>query len=130
VRLLLDTHVFIWMTVEPVRVRDDARRALAATANTVFVSAASIWEIAIKRALGRLEFPLEDLDMIFARTGFDPLPITAAHGVAAGSLPRHHADPFDRMLVAQARLEDLVLVSEDRAFPRYGVRLFGHEPTR
>jgi PIN domain nuclease of toxin-antitoxin system len=130
VRLLIDTHVFIWMTVEPARVRDDARRALAAPANTVFVSAASIWEIAIKRALGRLEFPLEELDMIFARIGFDPLPVTAAHGVVAGSLPRHHADPFDRMLVAQARLEDLVLVSEDRAFPPYGVRLFGHEAPR
>lgn len=126
-RLLIDTHVFIWMTVDPARVREGARHALAAPANTVFVSAASIWEIAIKRALGRLAFPLEALEGILARTGFDPLPITPAHGIAAGNLPRHHADPFDRMLVAQAQLEDLVLVSEDRAFPPYGVRLFGQE---
>ncbi len=126
-RLLVDTHVFIWMTAEPARVREGARRALAAPASTVFVSAASIWEIAIKRALGRLEFPLEELEGILARTGFDPLPISAAHGILAGSLPRHHADPFDRMLVAQTRLENLVLVSEDRAFPPYDVRLFGRE---
>ena len=124
-RLLIDTHVFVWMTVEPGRVREGVRAALGGRETAVFVSAASIWEIAIKRALGRLRFPLEELDTIMARTGFDPLPITAAHGIAAGGLPRHHADPFDRMLVAQAGLEDLVLVSDDRAFSPYGVRLFG-----
>jgi PIN domain nuclease of toxin-antitoxin system len=130
VKLLLDTHVFVWMTFDPGRVRDSIRTALAAAENTVFVSAASVWEIAIKRGLGRLSFPLEQFDAILARIGFDPLPITPAHGIEAGGLPRHHADPFDRMLVAQARAEGLTLVSEDAAIAGYDVRLFGREEAR
>lgn len=126
-RLLLDTHAFIWAVTEPGRLRDGVQEALVAPANTVFVSAATAWEIAIKAALGRLRFPLERFEAVLADAGFDHLPITAAHGIVAGGLPRHHADPFDRVLVAQAQLEDLVLVSEDRAFPPYDVRLFGRE---
>lgn len=129
-RLLLDTHVLLWATAEPERLAERLRHALAVPGNTVFVSAASVWEIAIKRALGRIVFPLEDLDAVLARAGFEDLPIAAAHAIAAGGLPRHHADPFDRMLIAQAQVEDLTLVSEDAAFGAYDVRLFGAGPGR
>ena len=101
------------------------RAVLAAPGNTVFVSAATAWETAIKRALGRLDFPLEEFDAILARAGFDPLPVTPAHGIDAGGLPRHHGDPFDRMLIAQARLDRLALVSEDEAFAAYDVQRVG-----
>jgi PIN domain nuclease of toxin-antitoxin system len=93
----------------------------------VLVSAASAWEIAIKAALGRLAFPLDRLEGVLAQMGVMPLPITLAHAVAAGGLPRHHDDPFDRMLVAQARLEGLVLVTEDAALARYDVATLGRE---
>lgn len=129
-RLLLDTHMLLWATATPERLSERLRLALAMPGNTVLVSAATVWEIAIKRALGRIVFPLEELDSVLARADFDDLPITAAHAVAAGGLPRHHADPFDRMLIAQARVEDLTLVSEDAAFGAYDVRLFGADPGR
>jgi PIN domain nuclease of toxin-antitoxin system len=93
--------------------------------NTVVVSAVTAWEIAIKRALGRVKFPVDRFDEIMRRVGFDVLPILPAHAIAAGGLPRHHDDPFDRMLVAQAQIEGLVLVSEDQAVRRYDVPIFG-----
>jgi PIN domain nuclease of toxin-antitoxin system len=93
--------------------------------NAVFVSAASAWEISIKSALGRLGFPLDRFDDALARMGVEPLPIGIAHAIAAGRLPRHHDDPFDRMLVAQSQLETLVLVTEDAAIARYEVTLLG-----
>jgi PIN domain nuclease of toxin-antitoxin system len=102
-----------------------ARVVITSPKHDVLVSAATVWEIAIKRALGRLEFPLERFDDMMERMGFEPLPIQLQHAVVAGGLPRHHGDPFDRMLVAQAQLEDLVLVSEDAAIARYGVRVLG-----
>ena len=95
------------------------RRAVATPENQVFISTVSVWEIAIKRAIGRLVFPLEQLDDIARRMGFDVLPILPAHAIAAGSLPRHHADPFDRMLIAQAIVERLALVSSDRIMASY-----------
>lgn len=129
-RLLLDTHVLIWAVSRPERLEARIRTALAAPGTTAFVSAVSAWEIAIKRALGRLGFPLEDFDRVLDEAGLEHLPVLAAHGIEAGSLPRHHGDPFDRMLIAQARVEDLVLVSEDVALAAYDVRLFGREATR
>ena len=93
----------------------------------MLVSAATAWEIAIKTALGRLAFPLDRLEDVLARMGIVPLPISLAHAVAAGSLPRHHDDPFDRMLIAQARLESLVLVTEDAALARYDVAILGRD---
>jgi PIN domain nuclease of toxin-antitoxin system len=124
-RLLLDTHTLVWAISRPDRLRNPVRTAVVASDNTVFVSAASAWEIAIKRVLGRLTFPLEDFDRVLDEAGFEHLPVQAAHGIEAGGLPRHHADPFDRMLIAQARVEDLILVSEDAAFAAYEVRRFG-----
>jgi PIN domain nuclease of toxin-antitoxin system len=99
------------------------RAALESAGNQVYISAVTAWEISIKQALGRLKFPLERFDNIMQQMGFDGLPILAAHAIAAGGLPRHHDDPFDRMLVAQALTDGLVLVSGDQAVRRYGSAL-------
>jgi PIN domain nuclease of toxin-antitoxin system len=97
-----------------------ARRAIRDARNTVFVSAATAWEMSIKQALGKLQAP-DDLADALAANRFHPLPITIAHATAAGRLPRHHDDPFDRMLVAQAHAEQLTLVTHDPHIGRYGV---------
>jgi PIN domain nuclease of toxin-antitoxin system len=99
--------------------------ALAADDNQVLVSSVTVWEIALKRAAGRLQFPLERFDEIIERMGCEVLPILPAHAIAAGGLPRHHSDPFDRMLIGQALTEGLVLVTMDRAILRYDVPVFG-----
>jgi PIN domain nuclease of toxin-antitoxin system len=91
----------------------------------VVVSAVTPWEIAIKQAAGRLQFPLDRFNDTINRMGCDILPILPAHGIAAGALPRHHSDPFDRMLIGQALVESLTLVTSDRAIARYAVPLFG-----
>lgn len=119
-KLLLDTHVLLWSLGDVAMLAEPTRAAITDVRNEVFVSAASAWEIAIKRALGKLVAP-EDLEAAIVQTGFRPLPITLAHARAAGALPAHHADPFDRMLVAQARSEDLTLVSSDRLLRQYPV---------
>jgi PIN domain nuclease of toxin-antitoxin system len=124
-RLLIDTHVFLWACDDPGRLCEFARRAIATSANTVLVSAASAWEIAIKAASGKLDFPVERWEEMTANLGFITLPITAAHALEAGSLPRHHTDPFDRMLVAQARLDAFALVTSDKKIAQYDVRIFG-----
>jgi PIN domain nuclease of toxin-antitoxin system len=109
--------VLIWFADD--RVDDNARTAIE-QATTVCVSAATVWEIEIKRAAGKLHAP-PDLAGIVANHGFDPLPITFEHAVETGRLPLHHGDPFDRMLVAQARVEDLTLVTADERLQRYSV---------
>jgi len=98
---------------------------MAAAENQVFVSSASIWEIAIKQAAGRLVFPLDRFEDIARRKGYDMLPILPAHAIAAGALPRHHGDPFDRMLIAQALAENLVLITNDGAIAHYDVPILG-----
>jgi PIN domain nuclease of toxin-antitoxin system len=98
---------------------------VASPDNQVFISAVTAWEIAIKHALDRLKFPIDRFDDILVRMGFDTLPILPAHAIAAGSLPRHHDDPFDRMLIAQARVESLTLVSSDQAVALYDVPVLG-----
>jgi PIN domain nuclease of toxin-antitoxin system len=123
--LLLDTHVFIWAVAEPSQLDRLVRAALASPENQIVVSAVTPWEIAIKQASGRLKFPLDLFDDTVDRMGCQILPILPAHGIMAGSLPRHHNDPFDRMLIAQALIEDLVLVTGDQAILRYDVPVFG-----
>ena len=118
--LLLDTRVLLWALDTPERIADEARPMLADPRHRVLVSAASAWEIAIKRALGKLRFD-GDLAPVLAEVGFDPLAITVEHALAAGGLPAVHADPFDRMLVAHARAEALTLVSRDPVFADYEV---------
>jgi PIN domain nuclease of toxin-antitoxin system len=121
VRLLLDTHVLLWwLADEPLR--DDAKRAIADQHNEVFVSAATAWEISIKAALGKLEAP-DDLSEQLGANAFAPLGIAIPHALVAGGLPRHHDDPFDRMLIAQASLEQLVLVTRDARLARYDVEM-------
>ncbi|MGH2500517.1 MAG: type II toxin-antitoxin system VapC family toxin [Candidatus Limnocylindria bacterium] len=121
-RLLLDTHAALWALANDPALSAEARSAVVAGENPVFVSAASAWEIGIKRALGRLVAP-EDLRRALAAARFEPLAITVEHALAAAVLPGHHGDPFDRMLVAQAQAEELTIVTRDRAFAPYDVRV-------
>ena len=119
-KLLLDTHVVLWWLADDPRLSDAAVRAIANGSNDVLVSAASVWEVEIKRAKGTLEAPGDVVEQIEA-AGFDLLSITGLHAREAGRLPGHHNDPFDRMLVAQAVVEDATLVSGDTVIPGYGV---------
>lgn len=119
-RLLLDTHVLLWWLGDDPALGDAAADAVADGRNTAIVSAASVWEVEIKRAKGALAAPGDLLDQV-ASAGFELLPISAEHARDAGRLPRHHDDPFDRMLVAQALAEDATLVTGDAAIPPYGV---------
>lgn len=119
-RLLLDTHALLWWLADDPRLGAEARRQIADGANAVLVSAASAWEIEIKRALGKLEAPA-DLAAAIRDSGFEPLAITLDHAVAAGRLPPHHSDPFDRLLIAQAAAEHLTLITRDSAFAAYDV---------
>jgi PIN domain nuclease of toxin-antitoxin system len=121
VRFLLDTHVLLWWLANDPSLGKEGAEAIADPASIVFVSAASAWEIAIKQALGKLDAP-SDLERQIGLNGFDPLPITVGHAVVAGTLPRHHDDPFDRMLVAQALAEQLVIATRDPRFESYGIR--------
>ena len=120
-RLLLDTHALLWWLADE-GLSTQARDAIADPATVAMVSAVSAWEISIKKALGKLAAP-DDLDHQVQAGGFLPLPITIAHGVAAGQLVGHHEDPFDRMLIAQARAEGLTIVTRDKRFADYDVPL-------
>jgi len=122
VKVLLDTHILLWWLAEDPALPLAARDAIADADTTVVVSAATAWEIAIKMAAGRLDAPDDLLDALDANS-FDTLAITAAHALEAGALPAHHTDPFDRMLIAQARAEELTLVSVDHRFVAYDVDL-------
>lgn len=124
-RLLLDTHVLVW--VAKVRLRDDAREAIEEGAEAVYVSAATIWEIEIKRALDKLRVP-EDIAGLVDKSGFKRLAISYEHAREAGRLPLLHGDPFDRMLVAQARLEGLTLATTDAKLKRYDVPILDVAP--
>jgi PIN domain nuclease of toxin-antitoxin system len=120
-RLLLDTHPFIWSLLEPDRLPERLRATLVDPAHIVYVSAASVWEIAIKHGLGKLSLPPDTLETDTAESGFESLAITATHAVAVSQLPLLHRDPFDRLLIAQARHERLTLVTRDPAVRRYQV---------
>jgi PIN domain nuclease of toxin-antitoxin system len=121
VKLLLDTHVVIWWLVDDPTLAEDIKAALD-TEPEVYLSAATVWEVAIKQALGKLTQPA-DLPQRILDSGFRELPITAAHALAAGGLPPIHRDPFDRMLIAQARCEDLTLVTRDPHILKYDAPL-------
>jgi PIN domain nuclease of toxin-antitoxin system len=111
--------VLWWLSRDP-RVSDEAREAVSDPDTLVLVSAASAWEIAIKAAAGKLEAP-EDLPSQLDHHRFEPLPIELSHGLRAGSLPMHHTDPFDRLLIAQAEIERLTVVTRDRRFADYSI---------
>ena len=118
--LLLDTHVFLWWDSDLPELGPNARSAIRDPANTVFVSAASVWEIAIKRRLGRLPFEGSPTANV-ARNGFVPLAILPEHAERVGDLPLLHTDPFDRLLIAQAQFESLTLVTVDEKIRPYPV---------
>ena len=124
--LLLDTQVLLWWKEGSRKLGPLARRAIESRAGSAHVSAVSAWEIAIKSQLGRLKLaaPLHTwMPDELERDGFELLEITVQHAVAVTALPARHADPFDRLLIAQARLEGLTIVTSDTAFEEYGVRL-------
>ncbi len=127
-RLLLDTHVLLWWLADDRKLAKPARDLIANPDNDVHVSSVSVWEAAIKATLGRLEIELDDLADTIVQNGFRPLPVGFRHAVTAGRLPSVHRDPFDRMLVAQACVEELRLVSHDRVFERYGLSAEGLPP--
>lgn len=121
-KLLLDTHVMLWWLADDPKLPRQAATAIADGESFVVVSAASVWEVAIKKAVGRLDAP-DDLLEAMEANDFDSLSISPAHALAAGALPAHHADPFDRMLIAQARAEGLAVVTVDARFSDYDVEL-------
>jgi len=120
IRLLVDTHALLWWRGDYRRLGDGAREEMANPDAALFFSAASIWEMAIKRAQGKLKAPVNLLDTMEER-GFMELPVLSSHAIIAGALPRLHRDPFDRMLVAQAQSEGLVLVTNDTRISAYDV---------
>lgn len=122
-RLLLDTHAVVWALTEPERVAPEALGMIETSENEVFVSVVSPWELAIKLARRRIELP-EIFHEALRDDQFSLLPVTIRHAEAIASLPHHHRDPFDRMLVAQAQVEGLTLVTSDREIRRYAVSIF------
>ena len=124
-RLLLDTHAFLWWVINDKRLSQAAMWAIADEDNDVLISAVSAWEIATKHRIGKLpesETLVENMALKIALEGFEELPITVDDAVRAGQLPGHHSDPFDRMLIAQALARNIPLVSNESLFDRYGVR--------
>ena len=118
-KLLLDTHVALWWQSDDRRLGREARRAIA-TADIVWVSAGAVWEAAIKAAKGRLRLR-EPLGVTVMADNFTELPVTLKHAEEFGRVPRHHGDPFDRLLIAQARVEGATIVTHDRALEPYGI---------
>ncbi len=120
-RLLLDTHTFLWWLTDVARLPDTTRAAIANPGNDIFVSAVTGWEIAVKKSKGKLTAP-DNLSAIIEEKGFRNLHLTFHHAEQAGRLPMHHRDPFDRFLIAQAQAEGLILVTRDTHISRYGIR--------
>ncbi len=121
-RLLLDTHVLLWWLNNSTELGERARALISDSNNVAYLSAACIWEIRIKQALGKVELPAK-FDSILASESFEELPITVEHAHAVYALPLHHRDPFDRMLIAQAQVEELTILSRDPEFSRYKTEL-------
>jgi PIN domain nuclease of toxin-antitoxin system len=125
VRALLDTHALLWWLSDDPALTKTARRTIAETKNTLYVSAASAWEIATRVRLGKLPTAADlvaDFSAQMEREGFHLLAVSAEHGIRGALLPGPHKDPFDRMLIAQAHAENLPIISNDTAFDAYGVR--------
>jgi len=120
-KILLDTHALLWWLADDPRLSAHARNMIASPANQVLVSTVSGWEMSIKKTLGKLDIDFNVLQLEIEKNAFTMLQISFQHGVAAGALPPHHRDPFDRMLIAQAQIEPLHLVSIDSRFSDYDV---------
>jgi len=124
VRLLIDTHILLWADERPGQIAPTLRAAMRDQTNEIIVSAATVWEIAIKRGIGKLRFDRPVVAAILA-LGFEILPVTGSHAEHAGGLPRHHNDPFDRLIIAQAYLEGMVVGTQDQLMQPYGVATLG-----
>ncbi len=122
-KLLLDTHALLWWLADDRRLGRKARALIAEPAYDVFASVVSLWEIVVKRRIGKLEADIGQIERALGRDGFVRLPISAGHLAALALLPDHHRDPFDHLLIAQAIVEDAVLVSDDLNMGRYAVKL-------
>ncbi|MBA2302293.1 MAG: type II toxin-antitoxin system VapC family toxin [Acidobacteria bacterium] len=125
-KLLVDTQCWLWMLADPDRLSARARRMLQRSDRELYLSAASAWEIAIKWSLGKLTLPADPVEYVPSRieqSGVIPLPIKHVHAVHVARLAPHHRDPFDRLLVAQATVENMVLLTGDRQLEPYGVRI-------
>ena len=118
---LLDTHIFLWWAEDSSQLSRGIRCLLADPGNVIHISAASAWEISVKRALSRIQIRDDEVRFAIAENGFRTLTITIDHALRAGALPAHHRDPFDRMLIAQALLADLTLITADRSLSAYEV---------
>jgi PIN domain nuclease of toxin-antitoxin system len=118
--LLLDTHILLWWLDDSPSLPERARNAIADIDNLIIIGAAVIWEIRIKQALGKLKIAPDFYDVI-KQQGFEMLSITSDHAYAVGDLPKHHRDPFDRILIAQAKLEGLMVVTHDAIFKKYQI---------
>lgn len=120
--LLLDTHLLLWAAGDPDRLSRKARGLILDSANRLLFSAASLWEIGIKRSLGRDDFKVDPrrLWRLLLVNGYQELPVGSEHALVAGELPLHHKDPFDRVLIAQARVEGLTLLTADKVVAKYG----------
>lgn len=126
VRILLDTQCWLWILTAPERFSDTSRALVAAADNELYLSAASAWEIAIKYGLGKLQLPAEPARIIpdlMTKSATTSLPIHHSHALHVAGLPPHHRDPFDRMLIAQAQLEDLPIMTADEQFDPYDVEI-------
>ena len=125
-RLLLDTHTFLWFVTNDPQLSENALEAVAEPANEVLLSPASYWEIAIKVGLGKLSLPMPPGDYVPDRllsSGVVGLPIEHGHALHVASLPYHHRDPFDRLLIAQAQIEQLTILTADRQLAQYDVQI-------
>ena len=125
-RVLLDTQVWLWMLAAPERLSRKARALVVSQENELLLSAASAWEIAIKHAVGKLqlpEAPEEYIPPLMIQTAITPLAVNHRHALRVASLPAHHRDPFDRILIAQAQIEELPILTADRAFRRYDIEV-------
>ena len=123
-RLLIDTECWLWSLSDPKRLNDEAKSIIAERRHSIYLSSASSWEVAIKAALGKLSLPEPPERYVpsrMAAQGIQSLPIEHAHALRVFSLPPHHRDPFDRMLVAQAQVESLSILTADRVFAAYDV---------
>ncbi|HEY1961567.1 MAG TPA: type II toxin-antitoxin system VapC family toxin [Rhizomicrobium sp.] len=123
-RVLIDTHIFLWWAQQLRRLARPLRAAIEDETNEIVFGAATVWEIAIKRAIGKLRFDRPIVAAVLA-LGFEILPVAGAHAEHAGGLPLHHSDPFDRLIIAQAYLEGMVLGTQDRSMLPYGIATLG-----
>ena len=122
-RYLLDTNALIFALTDEERLSEAVRQALRSKSNEVYFSAVNIWEIEIQVKSGKLERPVEDTVAVARRTGWIELPVTSSHAVATSGFDLFHSDPFDRLLIAQAKIEGLIIVTSDRVFELYDVPL-------